>query len=410
MNLCPVLAAISGEKFGFWFLIFVGILIAGIFFEAWRRKSLFAFYIALFFGSAAWFTSPFGSGLQRSITAIAVLALGAALLWIFRRQKLRAVGVVLGTLLTLIVIFLSSPQANYVYFEILVGKMWTFSLATAFAAVCLLYILPRLDQKRHAGPALLLAGLGCFGMTACALAWWFTAVEMNVYPENPVVRTEAGLAAEYERTKNLPTDRGVFLIGKLSTADKWPQSGAPPSGNSMNDFVAYYETRRLGFSVGSSRQHPHFPLWFDVTLEDGSISQVRGITSVRQAFNWKEGGPHNFMVCLRPGDPVVMWGRPVKSKGMLDGKEHIGLQETRLVAQGSLEEFQNDFLLPGRTTARLYGWIGFAMLGLSLLVIVPGIVKFLHLRKHGREDPLPPGYKSIKQQWNEQMAEIRKKR
>lgn len=409
----PILAAIDRLAWTIGFYTFCAVIfLLPCLWQAWKQRSFLYLLVALFFGSAMWFTGPYATDGQRLWTCGLVLAGGiGCCLWFRNKQRGRGVAILLGSLLVLPVVFLNSPNINPIFFEQFVVKMFGFLLAAAFAAVVTFYVLPRLSQKWNAWTALLLSGLGAFGMAIAAFAWWFTAVEMNVYPKNPVVRTYKELEAEYERTKNFPTDRGIFLVGTLAGSSQRPGPGDDPPGEARGDFIAWYSIQSsVGPGSTKNRPHPWFPLWFEVTLEDGSLSEVRGITSARQAFNWKEGGPRNWMVCLRPGDPVVMWGRPVKSKNMTDGREHLGLHETRVAAQGSFDEFMRDYLLPGQITARLFGWIGLGALLFSLLVVpLPGLLRWRWLKKHGGDDPPPAGYQGIAQQWKEQSAARRKK-
>ena len=350
-------------KFGLFFYLPVSIFVGAMFWEAWRKRSLLAFWIAIFFGCAAWFTGPLATEVQRIIGAAVALLFGG----VFAARPGtpgRRVLSILGSTSTALAIFLTSERCNHLYFEEFVGYVVLFALASAFAGLCVGYVLPKLDQKRQAVPALLLSVIGAFGMVMTSFAWWMTAVSMNVYPENLVVRTVSELAGALE--KATLEDRGVFLLGHLVTEEQ-------------QEFVAY-------FSVDDDAP-PTFPQYLQVELEDGERIEAHGPTSVRQTFDWPPGGPRQRMYCLRPGDPVVVWGSPGRSKSMTDGKESYGLSRTRLVAFGSLEDFQSNFLLPGRDTARFFGWIGLTCMVLSFLVMIPGLVAFLFLREHGREDP-----------------------
>lgn len=349
------------------FLAFCAILVLAIFVEACWKRSLLAFWVGVFFAAAVWFIGPYGEEPHRVVGVLGVLLLGALTFWWNRSARVRAGACVFATMLTSGLIFLTSERANHLYFEQFVSKIFSFAITSLFAAVCLLYVLPRLDQKRQAPAALLLSCLSTAGMVTAAFSWWMTAVIMNSYSKNSVVQTRAELVSEYERTKNSLDENGVFLVGSIS--------GGP--SKSEDSFVAYYSLED---------EMSYFPLAFKVVLADGYEIEVTGISRVGQTFNWEAGGPRSKMRCLRSGDPVVVWGNPSKSISMNEGKESYGIGAARLVASGSLEDFQQDFLLPGRDTAKLFGWLGFGCLIASFFVVIPGIAAFIILRKHGREE------------------------
>ena len=345
-----------------WFIV-----VMVIFVEAWLKRSLLALWVGAFFGCVAWFTSPYSEESHYLVGAIAIALLGVITSWWNRSQPVRATACVIAAMLTMCSVFVTSDRANHLYFEQFVGKIISFAVVCGFAGICLLYVIPRLDQKRQAPVALLLSCVSAVGMFVTAFSWWMTAVMMNVYPNNPVVRSRAELLSEYEKKAQTLDDRGLFLVGKIS------ESGSVAPG----DYVAYYS---LEDEAGK------FPLTFQVRLISGDDVEVRGVSRSNQTFNWDSGGPRLWTRCLRAGDPVVVWGQPAKASSMTDGKESYGIGSTYLVARGELEDFQQNFLLPGRQTAKLFGWIGFACMIASLLVFIPGIANFMTLRRYGHEE------------------------
>lgn len=318
----------------------------------------------IFFLCGLWFTSDLSSDPQRGMVAVLLLGLGVFTSWRARKSLAPFLTTVTLTMASLFVLIATSDQADHIYARELFGKMAAFALTGVFAAICMLYVLPKLDQRRQAPAALTLSCLSSFAMVIAALAWWLTAVEMNVYPENSVVRTNSELAAEYEKGKHSLGSRGLFLVGRI-----------PGEQQSKNDYVAYY----------SLADDPELlPVLLNVNLESGETVPVRGPTNAWQTFAWSEGGPRQWMYCLRPGDPVVVWGQPAKTRAAGSGRESYSLDPVRLVARGSMEDFYENFLLPGRQTSKLFGWIGLGCAFVSLFVLIPGLAAFFSLRKHGR--------------------------
>ncbi len=396
-----ILAAIDRLTWtiGFYGVIAVAFLLP-VLWQAWKQRSFLLLFVALFFGGAMWFTGPYATDPQRTWACAALMAGGlAALVFFWRRQRQRGVWIFLGSLLILPVLFLNSPNINHLFFERFVGRMFTFLLASAFAAVVTFYVLPRLTRKWNAWTAPLLSCLGAFGMAAAALSWWFTAVEMNAYPKNPVIRTFKELEAEYERTKTWPTTRGIFLIGRAAHSRK-DVSGENPPGNFHSDLIAWYEYH-AGPGISSRKLSHWYPLAFPIVLEDGRSVDVRGLDSRLQTFNWKESQRYVWTRALHDGDPVIIWGRPHRTQNAATGEEGFDIRVVpeRIVAQGSLDEFLRGFIVPGQVTARIYGWVGLGALLFSLLIVpLPGFFRWRWLKKHGGDDPPPPGYKGIKLQ------------
>lgn len=358
--------------------LFIGIILHGI----WKR-SLFTIVIGLFFGFGFWFKSPYATEMQRSVLITTVIAAGLLLGWLFRRQRGRLVGVIFSALLLLLVLYLTSPVVNFYFFERFVAKASSFVLVTAFTSLLLFWVLPRVPPIAERLRALFwLICAASFAMWVTALSWWLTAVEVNQVFKYPVIRTEAELIAEYERTKSFPTDFGVFVIG---TAQHWKAEAAiptpeDPNDRSIRDEIAFFEYRdhspmRTRSNIGL---HSWFPLEYNVTLSDGKNCRVSSIQGRKETWNWKKKKGMIIRRGLYHGDPVVAWGRPVKSVGMVDGVEHYGLQQTRLIASGSLETFQEGFLKPAVSTARLFGWAGF---GCLFLAFIPPVWAWRHNRR-----------------------------
>ncbi len=294
-----------------------------------------------------------------------------------RRRWARAA--LLAAPVALLGLYFASSAANHFFFEVFVGKVVAFSLVTAFTLAVVVWVQPRVPPEPRRQRAVLgFAEVGSFAMFLTALGWWMTAVETNALAKAPTVRTATELRAEHERTKSFPTDRGLFLVG---TVRHRSGDAAAPEGDAA-EVVAYYDDSTSISSL--SGRDAWFPLAIDVTLTDGTACRVAGIAGRRQTWNWRADRRHAWRRSLHAGDAVVVWGRPAESTGMADGVRHWGLQETRLIAHGTLDEFTAGFLGPAVATARVFGWAGF---GAMFLALVPAGMAWRCFRR-GRK--LPP--------------------
>ncbi|MCB1208097.1 MAG: hypothetical protein KDK97_02160 [Verrucomicrobiales bacterium] len=388
-----------------WFYVAVGLVALVILYKGWRGGYLTE--AAIFVGfmvTMVWITGPYATDAHRWILAGAVTAVGAVFIW----RKWHSVWwpplILIGTLLGLVVLYLSSSASNTLFFEGFMGSLFGYFFVSLLCWLFVRVILPRIQQKYQAPWVLILTVVFSAGMFFGALAWWLAAVEINVYPKNPVIRTGAELAAEYEKAKNLLGYRGLFLVGRIADSKRVPVAEAE-RGSGLSDYVAYYEARPFGIS--SDLAHLYLPLFYTVTLEDGTECSVAGIRTVRQAVNWQEGGPYVRMHCLRQGDPVVVWGDPGQTVGMADGKKSWGVNTTRSIAYGSLEEFTDGFLIPGVKTARLFGRLGFGCIPLCLIPLLIGIRRWRWLKREGGDEAPPANWRSPKDAMND-MAKAAK--
>ena len=115
-------------------------------------------------------------------------------------------------------------------------------------------------------------------------------------------------------------------------------------------------------------------------MEDGAIVNVQGINSVRQTYNWPEGGPHLWQHALRHGDPVVVWADPGELASATTGEKSPSLVATRLIAGGDFATFRDGFLASHVRTSRLCGWIALAFLPLSAIPLGFGTRQLLRHR------------------------------
>ncbi|MEZ5304428.1 MAG: hypothetical protein R3F11_27860 [Verrucomicrobiales bacterium] len=142
---------------------------------------------------------------------------------------------------------------------------------------------------------------------------------LNVIHKNPVVRTEAELQAEYERTKSFPTDRGVFLLG---TVEHW--KGEVACGAALPTAMMPPQPTTY-FRLPGARLEPeaHPAQLLPASLRRPArrrIAQPRGTDHREDSDLELEGAPPPLSApALFHGDSVVVWGRPVSSVDAKDG-------------------------------------------------------------------------------------------
>ena len=306
--------------------------------------------------------------------------------WLNRRSLWRPILAAFLTLILLALLILTSPDTHSITFEDFFSKAAWWLLLASCSWVYYLRALPKATAKYQALGIKILGGVLSIALLASSAAWWLHAVDLYAIPKIPVVTTAAELKAQWDAdwgTRRL----GIFAIGTIGDAEKRNETG---TGHS--DFVAYFNGQRPG-GIGSTAPTIHLPINYEMRLKDGAKISVQGIRSSRSTYNWPEGGPHLWQYCLRHGDPVVIWADPGQSKHMSTGEISGALNATQIIAYGSLKEFQNNFIHRVARTARIFGWIGLALVPLSLIPGLLGLRRGSWLRKNGSNAPPPVGTK-----------------
>lgn len=324
-----------------------------------------------------------------------LMSLAALFLWQTRQRLWAPLFIVFLAGAGSALVFLTSPDASIRWFEEFTVKALAWYFVAAVAWLYVRVALPKALAKYQATGILTLGGIFSAVLVVIAATWWLSAVDLHALPKNPVVTTGPELKTQWEAGfGNRP--RGVFAVGTIGDAAKRSESSTTHS-----DFLAYYSSGGPG-RLFSSRPQNFLPLHYDLTLGDGTIVGVQGIHTVRDADNWPEGGPHLWQKCLRPGDPVVIWADPGEATNMISGEASGALNFPRVIAYGTIEDFYRGYLARTVKTARVFGWIGFALIPLSLIPVVLGLLRWNSLRHHGSDDAPPRGAKTIRQQWKDQ--------
>lgn len=255
-------------------------------------------------------------------------------------------------------------------------------LITAFLAatfLCWTFVrlgLPKAVARAQVNAFLFFSIAFPFFMFITAFAWWFCAVEINTYPSRPVVRNSTEFAKAYE--DYILDYKGLILVGRVGDLTRQDIKIGTPQ-----DFVAYYETSLASF--GKSSPASWYPLHYTVTMLDGTEVQVEGNTSRLQTFDWPAPPAFSRYHGLKHGALVAIWADPYQTSDSQVGQKSWALQNTRIIAHGSAENFVENFLRPGVRTARVFGWVGFGCMFASVIPFVLGLRRCFWLRKHGSE-------------------------
>ncbi len=344
-----------------------------------------------------WLSLPAATDTQRIAFACTLPLAAGWMIWKKRRSFWWPPFIILLLACALILVLLTGPSFPNWFFELFIGRITGFALTAFLCWILVRFILPRTTAKYQAKGILLLSLAFPVGMFIASLAWWYAAVEVNMYAQLPIVRNFGQFAEEH---KNRILDyRGLLLTGRVGDPEK---ANTPPE--TLGDLVAYYETRLGSYGFGSAALSSWYPQYYTVTLEDGTVVQAQGNNSQLKTHAWPEVPVRIKHHGLKHGDPVVIWGDPHKSSSMSTGEESWTLLNTRMVAYGTPEEFRENFLLPGVRAARAFGWVAFGCMFLALIPLALGLRRYRWLKIHGSDavPPLPPGsqeaQKSAKQQ------------
>lgn len=279
----------------------------------------------------------------------------------------------------LVVVFLTSPDANVPVFEEFMG------LATGAALVWLLVwllvrvVIPRTTAKYQALPILLLSCAFSVALVLSSLGAWLKAVDINALPNIAVATTGAQIATLWKQNWGTRYN-GIFAVGRIGNPARRQETEG-------GDYLAYYNAPRpMGFTSDFASW---LPSSYAMQMADGAEIRVQGVARGRQATNWPDCGPHAFQRCLREGDPVVIWADPGELRALTSGDPGNALNATRLIAYGSLEDFRKGYLARAVATARIFGWIALAFVPLSLGPAILGWRRWRWLRAHGSDEPSP---------------------
>lgn len=335
--------------------------------------------LLLVFGALAWLNGRADSAHLRLILAGVVVVLAGALLWQRRKSLWWPPLIVAGALAALVLVYLTAPDVNLAIFEqfmaLAIGAVFVWLLVWILARC----VLPRTDAKYQALPILILSCALSIGLLASSAGTWLKAVDLNALPGNPVAETGAELAALWEQPWGT-RHRGIFAAGVIGDPEKRRDGGG--------DFLAYFNAGRFG--ALASRSPTRFPLSFELRMADGAVVWVRGIAQAARTSGWPRCGPYFDQRCVREGDPVVIWADPGERRAVGGGGRGHALTDTRVIAYGSLEDFRQGYLARAVATARVFGWIGFAFIPLSLVPAILGYRRARWLRRNG-SDRVPAG-------------------
>ncbi|MCB1065592.1 MAG: hypothetical protein KDN20_22070 [Verrucomicrobiae bacterium] len=336
----------------------------------------------------------------------ALVLLAAFQIWRKRKSFWWPPFVVFLLALALFIVYLTSDSAIYYFFEIFVGKIWGFFLISFLNWVFVRAILPRCTAK-YATKGVLIGSIAFpFGILVAGFSWWFAAAEVNVYPENVVVRTDSEFQKDNDAHRSLLDYRGMFLEGRVGDL-----SLAGEKVESRSDLIAYFQVKLATSRVSTETDFPLLPLEYNVTLSDGTKVTARGVNSLKNTFGWPEiEVPGYFRYHgLKHGDPVVIWADPNGSTTLANGEKSWTLINTRIVAYGTAESFREDFILPGVRTARLFGWVGFGSMFLAFIPFGIGLRKYFWLKKHGSDEPPPVNQPQSSSAKEQELARAKKR-
>lgn len=333
--------------------------------------------VAAVFGMLAFLNGRADSNHLRWIAAGLVIALAAALTWQSLASLWRPPVIAIGTAAALVMVLLTSPDLNTQVFEAFMAYAGAGAFVWTIAWFFIRIVVLRVDARHQALPVLLLSGAISFALLVVSAGAWLTAVDLNVMRKNPVVTTGAELKAAWE-TPWGKRYRGIFAVGVVGDPAKRDDT---PGASA--DLIAYYGVPTHG--IRSSAAPTWLPLSYDLRLADGAVARVQGVSKIIKTANWPDCSARLWQHCLRQGDPVVIWADPGELVAMGTGVGSGALNATRVIAYGSLEDFKAGYLARAVFTARIFGWIAFAFIPLSLIPLGVGILRFRWLRRHGSD-------------------------
>ncbi len=342
-----------------------------------RRTVLDVLTLAAVAGMLAFLNGRADANHLRWIAAGLVVALAAALIWQSLASYWCPPVIALGAAAALVMVLLTAPDLNGQVFEAFMAYAIAGAILWTIAWFFIRIVVLRADAKYQALPVLLLSGAISFALLVVNVGAWLTAVDLNVIRKNLVVTTGAELKTAWEMPWG-KRYRGIFAVGVVG--DPAQRDVAP---GSSSDLVAYYGPRTHG--IRSSVAPTWLPLSYDLRLADGAVARVQGVSEIIKTDNWPDCGARLWQRCLRQGDPVVVWADPGELVAMGTGEKSATLNVTRLIAYGSLQDFKAGYMARTVFTARIFGWIAFAFIPLSLIPLGVGILRFRWLRRHGSD-------------------------
>lgn len=364
LSFTPFVRELSpGSLHALFFIVLTILAIFWVIFSLKRGDRLFpTLGIAAGVGTLFYLTSPYATDAARWWIAGGITGLGLIFLWTCRDRVWKPLFIATGVVVVLVGVLLTSTSVHLLSFVNSLDNGLTFYLLCALAWLVIQVVIPRTRGKQQAVQAAGMTVVLSLTMFLVAVAWWREAVDGHALPGSPVVRTAADLArirpaAEGKRPP------GIFVTGFLGDSER-RRDGAEDG----SDVLARY----TGHVPGAVRRRVHrLPPQFALRLSDGTVLTIRGITSPRQAYAWPEDGPDRHRHLLRHGDPVVIWAEP--------GTVSDPLGPTQVIAYGSLETFQDDFLDDLRKTSRVIGWIAILCMFVSAIPLGFGM---RHLLRH----------------------------
>ena len=321
-------------------------------------------------------TAPYATDAARWGIAGGIVLVGLVFLWLSKHRVWKPLMIATGLILVLVAVFLTSSSVNLLSFEKSLDNSVSFYFLACLAWLVIQVVIPRTRGKQQAVQAAGLTVVISMIMFIIATVWWLEATDEKVLPDSPVATT----GAEVERLLSQPPGShrlGILAVGSIGNpASQTGDAGEDP------EYVAYF-TKRVPGAVIKPDNPTYLPPQYDLRMADGAVINISGITSARQSFNWPDNGTNLWQHSLRRGDPVVIWADPGETIIAPDGKKTHALIGTRVIAYGSFESFRDDFLSDLVKTSRVFGWIAFACMLLSVIPLGFGFRHLLRNRKTG---------------------------
>ncbi len=364
LSFTPFVRELSpGSLHALFFIVLTILAILWVIFSLKRGDRLFpTLGIAAGVGTLFYLTSPVATDAARWWVATGITGCGLIFLWACRDQVWKPLFIATGVVVVLVGVLLTSTSVHLLSFVNSLDNGLTFYLLCALSWLVIQVVIPRTRGKQQAVQAAGMTVVLSITMFFVAVVWWREAVDSQALPDSPVVHTAADLA----RIRPAAEDKsppGIFVTGVIGDGDRRHEETEDGS-----DVLARYTDR----VPGAVRRRVHqFPPRFGLRLTDGTVLTIRGITSPRQAYAWPVDGPARHQHLLRQGDPVVIWMEP--------GTASDPLGPTRVIAYGSLENFQGDFLGDLLTTSRVIRWIAILCMFVSAIPLGFGM---RHLLRH----------------------------
>jgi len=370
---------LSPETIHFLFFISLGLLAVLWVVFAWKRGDKLATTIALAAAGLTLFylTSPYVTDTGRWWVAGAILLVGLIQLWRNRDRVWKPLLLATGVIVSLLAVSLTSTSVNLFFFERFLGKGIGFYFLGCLAWLVIQVVIPRTRGKQQASQAAGLCVIVSLVMLIVAVTWWREAVDAKALPDSPVATTGKEVS-ELSQSPFGDRRHGIFAVGLIN--DPTPRGSGSPENP---EFLANYTARGPGSGLKRDSDSK-LPLILSLQMTDGVLINFEGISSVRQAFRWPEGGPDNHQRGLRHGDPVVVWADPEELVAGTDGTRIPALKTTRVIAYGDLDAFRREFLSDLVKTSRIFGWIAITCMFLSAIPLCFSIrTLFRHRRAAG---------------------------